>query len=724
MSLLLHLSDLHLGNAPPEDAVGDYKVEAVADKDRVTRLRVLRHTLKALSGWLADNGEKLDGIIITGDVTTRGRPQGFTELPGLLSELGPALPEPTQIVVVPGNHDVAWGTPAGSTERYSAFIDGIRQAGYVTPLLDGIDYDGDRSHTRNCPILSGDDFVVAAINSADMCGIVEPFPADIDAELEHLGNNGLISEGLRHEIQRVRMYDMPRISQRQMAALAELLDLVPPGRVRIAALHHQLAPVREEEEVKPFESIVNVGAFSAFLGDVDIDVIAHGHKHTDHVQTVGLISATGEQRIAVMASCGTIGGTVGTGEEIAKLIRIDSALPTLRRVKILTVPAVGAGRKLRKISSVYDQQSWRPSGTTPIRVISGVTATEVHEQLLDAARGINGKPMRDVICVVDDGATALEPPASYPWPENSTIKLREWFDDIVSWWQDPKLADGKPFTHGQRLHHWQMDRTRDQIEAIIKILSLDATTSRGVAVLVNPGIDDIADRTNEFPSFSLLQLWIKDGALNCTAFFRKQEMTYWWAVNVAEIARIQAHVLAALHPSQEQLTVGAIRTYASEAVFSNRLPKVNVPRLDRQYWQDPDSLRMLAVAVADHTPDRDSDIKTLISLMDDWAPQAEVPPVDGAPVPTRGLTAVASMLAALTVRYPMSPAREISDLLHEIDEANILYLNKRNTGDVSRVYEQWRTAQLRRITHIRELLLQIISSTDTIPADSTRALSP
>src|SRR5262249_4945400 len=152
-----------------------------AEKDRVTRLRLLRDTLKALPGWLADNNEKLDAIIITGDVTTRGRPQGFGELTGLLSELGRALPEPKHIVIVPGNHDVAWGTPSGSPERYSTFIEGVRTAGYVTPLLDGIDYNDDRPRPTNSPILVGNDFAVAAINSADMCGVMEPFPPGIEA---------------------------------------------------------------------------------------------------------------------------------------------------------------------------------------------------------------------------------------------------------------------------------------------------------------------------------------------------------------------------------------------------------------------------------------------------------------------------------------------------------------------------------------------------------------
>jgi 3',5'-cyclic AMP phosphodiesterase CpdA len=715
MSLLLHLSDLHLANTPAEDAVGDYKVEAVAEKDRVTRVRLLRDTLKALSGWLADNHETLDGIIVTGDVTTRGRPQGFGELPGLLEALGDALPEPSRIVVVPGNHDVAWGTLPGSTERYGAFIEGVRRAGYVTPLLDGIDYDGDRLRSTASPLVIGQDFAVVAINSADMCGVIEPFPPDIDAELERLSADGMISHGLQGEIRRVRMYDMPRISQRQMGALASLLDQVPAGRVRIAALHHQLAPIREEEEIKPFESIVNMGAFSAFLGDADIDVIAHGHKHADHVQTVRLGGAAGDQRVAVVASCGTIGGAAGTGKEIAKLIRIGSALPTLRRLEILTVPAVGAGSKLRKIGAVYDQPTWRPSGATPIVVIKGATVTDVHEQLLEAARRADHKPARDVICVIDDGPTALEPPDSYLWPADSSTTLSDWFNDIVGWWQDPVPADRKPFTHGQRLHDWSGEKTRDQIDAIIDILGRDATTSRGIAVLVNPDTDNIADKTTEFPSFSLLHLWIHDDALNCTAFFRKQEMTYWWAVNAAEIASIQAHVMQALRSSHAELTAGAIRTYASEAVFSDRLPKVNVPRLDRQFWQDPDSLRVLAVAVADpNMPGRDIDIATLMSLLYDWAPQAETPPVDGAPVPTRGLAALADMLAALAERYPPSPAHEVGELLRDMDEANGLYLEKRDTRDALPAYRQWRTRQLHRITRIRELL----ASHTTSPSQS------
>lgn len=705
MSLLLHLSDLHLANAPSEDELGDYKIEAVAERDRVTRVGLLRNTLIALAAWLTEKGEMLDGVIVTGDITTQGRPEGFGELPGLLSALGSALPAPSRIVVVPGNHDVKWGTPAGSHDRYAVFIEGTRSAGYVTPLLDGIDYADDTALPSAAPLLTGADFVVAAINSADMCGVVEPLRSDAEAELARIIADHRISDSLQSEIRRLRMYDMPRISSRQMAALAGMLEMTPAGRVRIAALHHQLAPVREEEEVKPFESIANLGAFNAFLGTADIDVVLHGHKHVDHVQRITLGSSDHDhERLAVIASCGTIGGMAGTGREIAKLIRISSDLPTLRRVEILTVSAVGAGRKLRNPGIIYDQPTWRPPAATPITVISGANNTDVHEQLLDTARRCGHRPVHDVLCVVDDGLSALEPPASYPQPNDDT-DLRGWFADIVDWWQDPNQAEGKPFTHGQRLRSWSGDRSRDQVNSIVKILSSDISTSRGVAVLINPDIDDITDKTSEFPSFSLLHLWVEQGALHCNAFFRKQEMIYWWAVNAAEIARLQAHVLEALESSHDGLTAGAIRTYASEAVFSDKLPKVNVPALDRQFWQDPDSLRVLAVAIADREmPGRDQDVATLLSLVEDWAPQAAAPPTDGAPVPTLGLAALANMLIALADRYPRSSARAVGELIRDMDEANAMYLGQRDSRDALAAYRRWRSSQQRRLTALRKLL--------------------
>ncbi len=279
MSLLLHLSDLHLGNTPNEDLVGDYKVEAIREGDRVKRVNLLRSTLAALANRLRQDDERLDAVLVTGDVTTQGRADGFAALAALLGALGDRLPPPDHIVVVPGNHDVAWYTEPSSGDRYRSFVDNVRDAGYLTPLLDGLDYDGDDVHAAAAPLLVGHDFVIAAVNSADASGVLEPLPPAAQDELDRLVGAGVIGAELESALRRVRTYDMSRVSGRQMSALGARLDRVGPGRVRIAALHHQLVPVSQEEEAKPFESMINLGAFLAFLGEAEIDLVAHGHKH-------------------------------------------------------------------------------------------------------------------------------------------------------------------------------------------------------------------------------------------------------------------------------------------------------------------------------------------------------------------------------------------------------------------------------------------------------------
>lgn len=144
-----------------------------------------------------------------------------------------------------------------------------------------------------------------------------------------------------------------------------------------------------------------------------------------------------------------------------------------------------------------------------------------------------------------------------------------------------------------------------------------------------------------------------------------------------------------------------------------------MPRVDRQFWDDAATLRVLAVAIADVDMDgRDDDITTLLSLMDDWAPDAETPPTDGAAVPVRGLGALSEMLEALADRYPQSPAREVAELLREMDEANKAYLDDRTTGDPSRTYTRWRNRQRPKLLRLRQLLaLSPNASFHSQPAD-------
>jgi hypothetical protein len=55
-------------------------------------------------------------------------------------------------------------------------------------------------------------------------------------------------------------------------------------------------------------------------------------------------------------------------------------------------------------------------------------------------------------------------------------------------------------------------------------------------------------------------------------------MTFWRPVNAAELGRIQAEAVRRLRLTREHITADAMRTYAREAVFSDRLPKVDDTR--------------------------------------------------------------------------------------------------------------------------------------------------
>jgi len=584
-------------------------------------------------------------------------------------------------------------------------VEHIRDAGYRTPLLDGIDYDGEEAHAAAQPLLVGDDFVVAAVNSADASGLLEPLPPAVESELEALVATGAVTKDFQDALRRIRTYDMSRVNGRQMAALGARLDSISRDRVRIVALHHQLVPVSQEEEVKTFESMINLGAFLSFLGETEIDLVVHGHKHVEAILPLALTGPSGGLRSAIVSSCGTVGGPIGVGREVARLIRVHSDLPTLRRIEILSLGAVGPGTARltnQKLKTVHEAATWRDTADTDTAVISGATATDVHEQLLDLARPAGHRALRDVMCFVEQGSSALGPPSSYPWTADRDA-LEPWFRDIVEWWQDPVRAPGKPFTHGQRLRDWAGDG-RNQLDAMIDILSSRSTTSRAVAVLVDPSVDKVEDKSLDFPSFSLLHLWIADRRVHCTAFFRKQEMRYWWAINAAELAGLQQYVTQRLRQSDDSLSAGTIRTYASEAVFSDRLPKVNVPGIDRLSWSAPQELQVVAVAVADTgTAGRDEVLAQALSLLKDWKPSDPEPPVDGAPVPAHGLRLLTTTVSALASRYPGSPAREAAELLQDIVQSNELY-GRGSEPDSQQAYKQWRKRVLPKLDRLEELL--------------------
>ncbi len=144
MALILHISDLHLVSRAASPALDDHKVGLVPAGSRFTHFEMLRLTLKRLGERLIADGKSLDAIVVTGDIANRNDEGGYVAFLELLDVLGLARPGPDRIVVVPGNHDVTAGLEPGDPHRYDRFVRFIRGAGFVTPVLNGVDQERPR----------------------------------------------------------------------------------------------------------------------------------------------------------------------------------------------------------------------------------------------------------------------------------------------------------------------------------------------------------------------------------------------------------------------------------------------------------------------------------------------------------------------------------------------------------------------------------------------------
>ena len=161
----------------------------------------------------------------------------------------------------------------------------------------------------------------------------------------------------------------------------------------------------------------------------------------------------------------------------------------------------------------------------------------------------------------------------------------------MNWWQFPNAPlspwEQPGFTHGNRIQRF--NGHLNQLEEAIKALAQDHGTTRGIVVLLSPEADKIAQQQVPFPSFCLLQFKISPAraadafpTLDCTAYFRKQEMRFWWFVNLAELARLQRQVCDRLRTGKGQnelrtILPGPITTIAARAKVRSYPTKSSSP---------------------------------------------------------------------------------------------------------------------------------------------------
>ena len=722
MARLLHISDLHLG---PTGAwpLGDYaKTEVVAETDRLTRHDLLRGTLDALSTQLRNDDVTLDAVVISGDISYHGLEDGLRALPELLSHLGDAYPGPARTVVVPGNHDVTWRTTPDSTERYELFLRHIRQAGFVTPLLEGIDIAADDGTTLGDPhepLLDLEDAVIVPVNSSNHCGTLEhlaPLTGDDLALLTEQAATNAPLASLLQRFDELRVVDVCRISKGQTEALSTRLRALEADgrrRLKIVVLHHQLLPVNVEEEVRPYETMVNLGYFRQWLAHTGAHLVLHGHKHSSgaylDLPATAPILAPGQRigdGIVMVSSVATANSE--RPPEIARLIEIASPGPTARSVTVHAVPATYPNLTLADLPTVAAAVVPLEPCTSRLRVFEGTTIDAVYHQLLAAFPQDSYEPTYDVMCRVSEGATGLHLPGGYPVPDGEDPDT--WFAETIAWWQNPEPQLVAPqFNHGQRIS--RAAHNTDQFELAMAQLRRPGT-SRAVILLVDPQ----AGQESLYPALCLIQLRIPAGTsqVDCVAYFRKQQMRAWWPINVGELAHLQQRALEDLpgHTPGEILTISAV------AIGGSDRPRAAVPRIDRWSQDTPGELwhLVLATLTPDH-PDRANAMATWTSLFSDWRPGPTMER-DGVPMALRGINALADAveLCARSMPNPHVDAlvADLRDLAHTNhlywrDDSNVIDDTQRPAS-----YANWQPVAANAIDrilgHVRTILTEATAS--------------
>ncbi|MEJ7714999.1 MAG: metallophosphoesterase [Thermoleophilaceae bacterium] len=372
MSLILHLSDLHLGSpsASQLDFTDKFGLEEVAGE---TKVQHLERTLRALGDTLRAEGRRLDAIVVSGDLTNANEQDGYDAFAALLDELGDRRPAAERVVVVPGNHDADWSVQPGDPKKFRRFLDTVRSS-HRSPLLYGVDYDdssldrGTGRRKKAVPVLELDDVAIVALSSADFCGVEEgrtntSWGAVLDSYLaeERASTNHAQRETgeetwkqAGEDLRRLRVQDMARVHPRQLDALQNRLSGCSLAhvadedvRVRIAVLHHPIGPVSDHEEVKAFETLTNLAMVRSFLFDSGFHVVLHGHKHESYLGWEWLLPP-GDQLDAIPWRTLVIGspGDFQPGQTVCRLIETcptgDRPVAGAPRLRLIDVPGVRA----------------------------------------------------------------------------------------------------------------------------------------------------------------------------------------------------------------------------------------------------------------------------------------------------------------------------------------------------------------------------------------------
>ncbi len=633
-AFLLHITDAHLSGDLISQNDVDIKLPLEAIEP-TQRRKIFEDSLAAVAAFLKENKQKLTATLIGGDISQGGMKPGHEQMQSLLSRRLKACGwTPSNTIVVPGNHDVRLGSKPGSKERYAEFLAAWRGDQYVTPILDGVDGNARQMSAKalrypqrflfKAPIIGCEKspLVVVPLNSSNW----SHSPIKEGEKLRAIIDAGLARYKFRDDPERQRLskilrsllvHDAARVSTEQREALSQLLarvrDEIDEHAIVLVLTHHHLLPVGAFEEVKTFADMTNLGEVRQFLADKRIDIVVHGHKHTESTYRDFVPSdrgEVGEEHEMLVISGGSNESLSDKTVSPCRLIQIDNLpySPTVT-VRPIHLPRRGGHAQPewvmtgRKYPLRLDQKS--PSSPLVLSATNVDALYQRAQQVVSNSSVQNGG--RTLVCHLDISNDANSQTGPLPFPRTYESRIDElpgWLDKVVRWWQLPasKSEDRVPYIHGVRLYRYH--GFIDQVRRIIKVLKTKSgkethaaggSMADAVALLLDLNRDFNKDENSGgYLAFCLVQFVYRTQHdkefLDVIAYYRAQEFKYWWPVNVAELVYLLRQVTQELGHSVRPGCVTTVAPLAQISQSHQTPTRVAIPFIDQLVDHEPHRL--------------------------------------------------------------------------------------------------------------------------------------
>lgn len=685
----LHITDCHLSNSETVSTI-DVKLKG-GGVTKPLRSDVLRNTLESVRDILLKDGKTLSALIFSGDGTFKGDKTGQKMLRNMLLDvLKPVGITTANIVATPGNHDIVAGSPDGTKKRYTLFSNAwIGREPVIVPFLDGV-------HKRDTLCLEehvlrdpDGEWAIFPINSSNWSQIQVDPKDNVNVSLVKQFINKHKNPEVLCAFDALCRYDVARISEQQLQVIRELVNQTGDVKIKIAVLHHHLLPVNGQEEFKPFADITNLGQLRQVLRELGFSIVVHGHKHTkavfyDYISPENDVNSSPHRMLAI--SGGTFGSGSSINEGAAQLITV-SDLPYAPQCSVASIGVATPGRDAAtRKPNIYPLWEYDYKEIGPV-VIAGKSIDEVYRRILQT---VNKHQDRTMVCTIDLPEDVEVPfPITYTSAGNKDeLELGTWFKETVMWWQleASRIEARIPYIHGSRLRRY--GGSQNQIKRVVNLLKGGNNTSKAIAFVVDPS-RDFGDGV-AFASFCLVQFCLRPGNyLDCVGYFRTQEFSSWWPVNVAELRHLQVEVAKELTVKRGKITTITPYPRLSENV---RAPtKVAVPLIDQ--WQDnhPDRIAKIALALSGRVIDTLDGIEYWHRCLDDLE-QGVVHHRDGVPVAIDGLFLLIQWLNATNA------SNEIISKIQQLHDTNEAH-QKNETDDA---FKRWERVVLPLIKELRK----------------------